>query len=73
MKPYRQPRRGDIWKENDPRFDRYVVILDVDWLTCGLFCKETNRKSRSRKDRFNGRNKGYSFVSSAPKKKGGKK
>jgi hypothetical protein len=61
MKKYPKPKKGDIWKENDNRFDRYVAIINVGEFGCNLYCGDTDRHSWSRIERFNGKSGGYSL------------
>lgn len=72
-----KPEKGQIWREVDPRFDRYVMVLDVREGRRGILVQTTERNDlgqwvpapRSRKswcdvERFSGRRGGYELTSS---------
>jgi len=71
-KEERSPKMGDIWKEVDPRFTRYVCILSrvggsVRICTCdhkGM--KLRNRETASSVSRFNGKRGGYAYHGRVP-------
>lgn len=67
-----KPEKGQIWREVDHRFDRYIMVLDVREGRRGILAQTTERNDlgqwrpapRSRKswcdvERFNGRRGGY--------------
>jgi hypothetical protein len=64
-------RIGDIWKEADKRFNRYVRVLNLDQLTTYVQLNTVSqhgvslrrRKTWARLWRFNGKHGGYKFVS----------
>jgi hypothetical protein len=50
---------GQIWRENDARFDRRVIIEKVDG--DDIYVRTLGRTSKNARSRFNGRSRGYSF------------
>ncbi len=74
MDSHPQVTAGQIWKENDPRQERYICVLCVqDYFTnghatalvqrCDAEGKPiSHRKGSARIDRFNGKRSGYSFT-----------
>lgn len=66
------PEVGDIWKENDPRFERHIVVLGValERVTIQNVYRapetigwKIHGPERSAKiERFNGKRGGYGFV-----------
>lgn len=61
---------GQIWKENDPRFDYYKLVVDVtDKHALLIRCQESGKAIEglkmvprwSKLERFNGRRGGYSL------------
>lgn len=64
------PKIGQIWKDCDPRIERYILIMDAasegDWYirTCTIDGDRlpSARVGRARADRFNGKRGGYVYV-----------
>lgn len=68
-----KPKIGQIWKECDPRIERYILIMDAceeDWYirTCTVDGERlpSTRVGRAREERFNGKRGGYAYVKEAP-------
>lgn len=68
----RVPRMGDIWKEVDPRAERYVCILSrSEHYVRICTCDAKGRKLRHREtaaavERFNGKRGGYAYHGRVP-------
>jgi len=69
---YRAPIRGEIWKEVDPRIERYVRIESVNPHGVkiqtvefsekhGWLAKPRTRETLTAPERFNGKRGGYAF------------
>lgn len=67
-----KPEKNQIWREVDPRYDRYIMVLDVKPGRRGVLVQTSERDNhgqwvpapRSRKawcdiERFNGKRGGY--------------
>lgn len=55
---------GQVWKDNDPRRNRTLIVREVGTEYAYCFCKEKGRTTRIRLDRFNeNRQTGYTKVS----------
>lgn len=77
------PSPGQIWKENDPRIERYIFIVEIrirsgkdmregeiDFFTCnraGCVQRGDHRRT-AMMSRFNGKRGGYSFIEDGLKK-----
>jgi len=57
-------KKGQIWKEVDKRFDRYIEIVGLDQRSRRIVIKniETGRSTTARHNRFNGKSHGYEFI-----------
>jgi hypothetical protein len=71
----KQPKPDEIWREVDPRTERYVRIIGVDpsgvhirsvWKINGVWkAKYRSRIAIANPARFNGKSGGYAFVEEA--------
>jgi hypothetical protein len=56
-------RIGQIWKENDKRFNRLVEVVGLpNDLVVEIYCKESGRKTCAKRSRFNSGRNNYSLV-----------
>lgn len=60
---------GQIWQEVDPRFTRYVLVVDADeenWYVRGCTIDgeftPRSRALRAMEERFNGKRGGYKYI-----------
>ena len=61
--PINQVQPGQIWKDNDKRTQRTLLILTVSDGYAYVECKETSRRTKIRLNRFNpNRQTGYTLV-----------
>lgn len=52
-----------IWKEVDPRYDRQIEVVGFCEETGKVIIKSNVRKTKARRERFNGKRGGYELVS----------
>ena len=72
---------GQIWREVDPRFNRYVEVLEIhkgeikSILICNVdpMTNQRGRKTWASKGRFNGKRGGYELWRRAPASEGEQK
>jgi len=57
-------KKGQVWREVDKRFDRYIEIVGFDQRSQRVMIKnmETGRFATARVNRFNGKSHGYEFI-----------
>lgn len=56
-----QVKVGQVWKEVDKRFERYVNVIGIDEQN-GIVTIKTSKKTKANIKRFNGKSGGYEFV-----------
>ncbi|MCA8250518.1 hypothetical protein LGN12_25500 [Burkholderia multivorans] len=72
---------GQIWREVDPRFNRYVEVLEIhngeikSVLICNVdpMTNQRGRKTWASKGRFNGKRSGYELWCRTPASEGEQK
>ena len=62
------PKVGDVWKEVDPRMERYVCVLELSASGYARLARcdangegQSTRLTRAQLDRFNGKRGGYAL------------
>jgi len=56
-------KKGQIWFENDRRFQRFIRVVEVGDERIQIEDKNTGRRTSASRERFNGKSGGYSYVS----------